>query len=247
MGWYSWLLLGVAGLGAGAVNAVGGGGSMISFPALLATGLPPIPANVTNAVAAAPGYLGGSLGYLPELTGQRRRIVLLSLVSIAGALMGSLLLLQVSSDVFRSLVPWLIAGSAVLLAIQPVLKSRIRTRSPHTAALVVSQTIISIYGGFFGAGLGIMMLAALGMFIDDSLHRLNALKGLLSLVVGCVSALFFTLLAPVAWPEALALAVTGFVGGRLGVLIARRIPARAIRWGVVCYGLILAIVLGVHW
>lgn len=241
-------MLVAVGLLAGAVNAVAGGGSMISFPALLAMGVPPVTANVTNTVAALPGYVGGSIGYLPELAGQRRRILRLSTVSVLGAAGGALTLLAVSTAVFRAVVPWLVLASALMLAVQPRLTSWLaRRRSGRTgrAALMSSQLVVAFYGGFFVAGLGIVMLATLGMFVEDSTQRLNALKGVLSLVVGLVSAVAFVSLTPVAWGPAVVLAATGLVGGRLGVLAARRISPAALRRTVAAWGAGVAIALEV--
>ena len=241
-------LLAVAGLLAGAANAVAGGGSMLSFPALLAMGIPPITANVTNSVAALPGYLGGSLGYRPELVGQRGRIVALGAVSALGAVGGAVTLLAVSAEAFRAVVPWLVLGSAVLLAAQPSLAAwlaRRRDGATGGPALLAAQGIAAFYGGFFMAGLGIVVLAALGLFLDDSTQRLNALKGVLSLVVGVAVTVAFVFLTPVAWGPAAVLAGTGLVGGRLGVHLARKVPAAALRWTVAAWGAVIAVALEV--
>jgi uncharacterized membrane protein YfcA len=246
-GVWQWAVLVAVGLLAGAVNAVAGGGSMISFPALLAMGIPPVTANVTNSVAALPGYLGGSIGYAAELTGQGRRIARLAVVTVAGSACGALTLLAVSDEVFRAVVPGLVLASAVMLAAQPRLASWLvrRRGGPGRAGLQSSQFAVSFYGGFFVAGLGIIMLAALGLFVDDTTQRLNALKGVLSLVVGSASAVFFVFLTPVAWGPAVLLAATGLVGGRLGVLAARRISPAALRWTVAAWGVGIAIALEV--
>jgi uncharacterized protein len=241
-------VLAAVGLLAGAVNAVAGGGSMISFPALLAMGIPPVAANVINSVAALPGYLGGSLGYLPELEGQGRRIARLALVSAVGAAGGALTLLTVSNEVFRAVVPGLVLASALMLAAQPRLASwlaRRRRDGAGRAGLLSSQFAVSFYGGFFVAGLGIVMLATLGLFLDDSTQRLNALKGVLSLVVGTASAVAFVSLTSVGWGPVALLAATGLVGGRLGVLAARRASPAALRWTVATWGVGVAIALEV--
>ncbi|HLU58201.1 MAG TPA: sulfite exporter TauE/SafE family protein [Pseudonocardia sp.] len=242
------LVLAAVGLLAGAVNAVAGGGSMISFPALVAMGIPPVTANVTNSVAALPGYVGGSLGYRAELAGQGPRIAQLTLVSVGGALAGALTLLAVSAEVFRAVVPWLVLGSAVLLVAQPRVgawAARRRAGGPRRSALLAAQFAVAFYGGFFVAGLGIVMLAVLGMLLDDTTQRLNALKGVLSLVVGAASAVAFVVLTAVAWGPAALLAVTGLVGGRLGVLVARRVPSAALRWAVAAWGVVVAVALEV--
>ncbi|WP_405803207.1 sulfite exporter TauE/SafE family protein [Streptomyces sp. NBC_01187] len=240
-------LLAVVGLLAGAVNAVAGGGSMISFPVLVAVGVPPVTANVTNSVAALPGYLGGSLGYRAELAGQGRQVGRLALVGVPGAIGGALTLLAVSDEAFRAVVPWLVLASAVMLAAQPRLAALAARRGagPNRIGLLSSQFVVAFYGGFFVAGLGIVMLAVLGVFLTGTTHRLNALKGVLSLIVGSVSALAFVALTSVAWGPALLLAVTGLVGGRLGVWAARRISPSALRRAVAVWGVGVATALEV--
>ncbi|MEZ5102404.1 MAG: sulfite exporter TauE/SafE family protein [Thermoleophilia bacterium] len=237
------LLVSGAGFLAGAVNGVAGGGSLISFPALLAVGYGSVPANVTNQVAVLPGYLGGSIAYREELQGQGPRIRTLGLTSAAGGLLGSLLLLVSPEAVFRQLVPFLILLSCALLAAQPLL-ARLVQRSGaggSRRSLLAAQLSVSVYGGYFGAGLGIMMLALLGSFLRDDLHRVNALKGVLSLVIGLASAAFFALFGPVAWTAAGVMAVASLVGGQLGVKVARRVGATTLRTVVVLFGIAVAI------
>ncbi|WP_037079041.1 sulfite exporter TauE/SafE family protein [Pseudonocardia spinosispora] len=247
-GGWALVVLAVVGLLAGAVNAVAGGGSMISFPALLAMGITPVTANVTNSVAALPGYAGGSFGYRSELSDQGRRIGRLAAVSVLGAVGGAVTLLTVSPEVFRAIVSWLVLASALMLAVQPRLAgwlSRRRGEGGGRYALLSTQFAVSFYGGFFVAGLGIIMLATLGLFLDDTTQRLNALKGVLSLIVGVVSSIAFIALTPVAWGPAALLAATGLVGGRLGVLAARRISAVALRRSVAVWGIAVAVALEV--
>jgi uncharacterized membrane protein YfcA len=237
-------LLAAAGLGAGAVNAVAGGGSLISFPALLAAGYPSITANVTNAVAVLPGYVGGSLAYRRELTGQAARIRALALTSAAGAATGAALLLVSPASLFEAIVPWLILAACGLLAVQPRAAAVARARRhPSPLALHAAVFAATVYGGYFGAGLGIMLLAILGVFVDDGLQRLNALKGVLSLLVAAVTAVGFALFGPVAWDAAAIVGVTCLAGGALGVGVARRLPARVLRGVVIAYGVGVAIVL----
>jgi uncharacterized membrane protein YfcA len=237
-------LLAAAGLGAGAVNAVAGGGSLISFPALLAAGYPSITANVTNAVAVLPGYLGGSLAYRRELGGQAGRIRALALTSGAGATAGAALLLVSSASVFEAVVPWLILAACAMLALQPRVAAAARTgRARSAPALHAAVFAATVYGGYFGAGVGIMLLAILGVFVDDDLQRLNALKGVLSLLVGIVSAVGFALFGPVAWDAAAIVGVTCLAGGALGVSHARRLSARLLRGLVIAYGVTVAVVL----
>jgi uncharacterized protein len=241
-------LLAGAGFLAGAVNAVAGGGSLISFPALLGVGYPSVTANVTNSVAVLPGYLGGSFGYRRELRGQRRRALALAVTSAAGALCGAILLLVSSEKLFEQIVPFLILFSCALLAAQPLL-SRV-ARPPvgaraqeRSARLHGMEFATAVYGGYFGAGLGIMLLAVLALSIEDDLHRLNALKGLLSLLIGAVAAVYFALFGPVEWAAAGIMAAASLIGGQAGVGLARRLPAAVLRAVVVAFGVAVAVVL----
>jgi uncharacterized protein len=237
-------LLAGAGLLAGAVNAVAGGGSLISFPALLAVGYPSVTANVTNSLAVLPGYLGGSLGYRRELQGQRDRALALAATSAAGAAAGAALLLLGSERTFEAIVPFLILFSCVLLAAQPALSRALRRpEGENSLRLHVTEFAAAVYGGYFGAGLGIMLLAVLALSIDDELQRLNALKGLLSLLIGAVAAASFAIFGPVVWEAAAIMAATSLAGGRVGVVAARRLPEDALRGVVVAFGLAVAVVL----
>src|SRR4051812_49673705 len=214
------VLLAVAGLAAGAVNAVAGGGSLISFPALLAAGLPSVTANVTNAVAVLPGYLGGTVAYRRELEGQRRRALALAVTTSVGAVTGAALLLVSSESLFEAIVPFLILAACALLAAQPAVSKRLGPgasgggeRSPRLHA---GAFFSAVYGGYFGAGLGIMLLAILALTLDEDLQRLNALKGLLSFVVGLASVAVFVAFGPVRWGAALIMAAAAFARGPAG-------------------------------
>lgn len=242
------VLLIVAGFAAGAVNAVAGGGSLISFPALLAAGYPSVTANVTNAVAVLPGYLGGSLAYRAELGGQGRRVAALAATGAAGAVLGAWLLVHSPAHVFERIAPFLILAACGLLAAQPALGRLVRPPgSEHRApALHAGQFAASVYGGYFGAGLGILLLAVLALGVRDSLQRLNALKGLLSLIVGAASVAYFAAFGPVAWAAAGIMAASSLLGGQVGVTAARRLNARALRAVVLAFGTGAAIWLLVH-
>ena len=238
-------LLAGAGFGAGVVNAVAGGGSLITFPALLAAGYPSVTANVTNAVAVLPGYAGGSLAYRPERAGQGARIRRLAVTSAIGAASGAALLLVSPASVFEAVVPWLILAACGLLAAQPRIAaaSRRGRASPSPPALHAALFAATVYGGYFGAGLGIMLLAILGVFVEDGLQRLNALKGVLSLLVAIVGAAGFAIFGPIAWDAAAIVGVTCLLGGAAGVGVARRLPAAVLRAVVIAYGVIVAVVL----
>jgi uncharacterized membrane protein YfcA len=239
------LLLVVAGFLAGAVNAVAGGGSLISFPALLAVGYPGITANVTNQVAVLPGYVGGSVAYREELRGQGSRTAALAATSVAGAVLGAILLVVSPAEVFDRIVPFLILFSCLLLAAQPAISRRVRPAGgggeTRSVRLHVMQFAGSVYGGYFGAGLGIMLLAVLALSLADTLQRLNALKGLLSLIVGVASVAFFAIFESIAWAPALIMAVTSYAGGQVGVALARRLSAGVLRGLIVVFGIGVAL------
>jgi uncharacterized membrane protein YfcA len=237
-------LLAAAGFGAGSVNAVAGGGSLITFPALLAAGYPSVTANVTNTIAVLPGYVGGSLAYREELRGQGARIRCLAITSALGAAAGATLLLVSPASVFEAVVPWLILAACGLLAAQPRVAAAARDgRAGSPLVLHAALLCATVYGGYFGAGLGIMLLAILGVFLDDDLQRLNACKGVLSLLVAVVSAVGFALFGPVAWDAVAIIGVMSLAGGATGVSVARRLPTPVLRGVVIVYGVAVAIVL----
>jgi uncharacterized membrane protein YfcA len=235
-----------AALVAGGVNSVAGGGSLLSFPALLWAGYAPVVANISNTVALLPGYAGGTLGYRPELAGQRARALRLVAVSVAGAVLGSVLLLDGPASVFSRLVPWLILFSCGVLAVQPAVARWLRSRNGEgrgdvPTALLAVQLAGSVYGAYFGAGLGVLMLASLGIIVEDGLQRLNALKGLLSLVINLVAAVCFVVAGRVAWGVVAIMAVASLVGGRFGVTLARRLDDRVLRVLVIAFGVGVAV------
>ena len=238
-------LLALAGFAAGAINAAAGGGSLVTFPALIAVGYPPLIANVTNNVAVSPGYVTGAWGYRGELRGQRRRIAPLAAVSALGSLAGVGLILVSSQAAFEGVVPFLVLAACALLALQPVIGRRLGERAgtherPGIGSLA-GQTLAATYGGYFGAALGVAVLALLGVFFDDTLQRLNALKALLQLVIGATAAVGFALLTPVAWGAAAIVGSASLVGGMVGARLARRVSDRALRGGIVAYGVAAAI------
>jgi uncharacterized membrane protein YfcA len=239
------VLLALAGFAAGAINAAAGGGSLISFPALIAVGYPPLSANVTNNVAVAPGYVTGAVGYRRGLSCQRRRIVPLAIAGAVGSLIGVALILASSQEAFEGVVPFLVLASCALLAAQPAITRRLGERSgarerPGVGALVC-QTLVGAYGGYFSAALGVAVLAALGVFFEDTLQRLNALKALLQLVIGAVSAIGYALVTPVEWAAVAIIAPAGVVGGEVGARLAQRVSDHVLRTGIVAYGVVAAI------
>jgi uncharacterized membrane protein YfcA len=230
----------VAGLVAGAVNAAAGGGSLLVFPALLAVGLPPLAANVTNSIAQWPGYVGIVAGARHDLRGQRRRIALTSAVSIAGAAVGCVLLLVLPSAVFDAVVPGLVLLASALFAAQPLIRRLVETPEAgmpdRLVTLLPGVFVAAVYGGYFGGALGVVLIATLSLCAHDGLVRLNALKGLLSLVIASVTVVFFGIGAPVDWLAVALLAPSTLVGGYVGARIARRSPEAVLRWAVVLLG-----------
>jgi uncharacterized protein len=243
-------LLAAAGACAGAINAVAGGGSLISFSTLLALGYGPLTANVTNSVGVLPGYVGGAVGYGTELRGQRSRAARLALTGGAGALAGAILVISTPAAAFEFAAPILVLFSCGLLALQPALAGLIAGRGgggDRSVGLHVGQFGAGLYGGYFAAGFGVLLLGVLGLVLpEEDLHRLNALKGLLSVVIGGVAAATFALFGPVSWPAAGVMAAASYVGGHAGVSAAKRLPEDVLRWGIVALGAVVAVVLFVR-
>lgn len=240
------LLAALAALGAGLINALAGGGTLLSFPALVALGVPAVPSNVTNTVALCPGYIGGTFAQRRELTGQRTRIRWLGAAAAAGGLTGSVLLVSTSEKLFRGVVPFLLFLACGLLLFQDQIKRRLPPRSAHAdarppAGALVAIFASSVYGGYFGAGLGIVLLAMLGLLLDDVLPRLNALKQGLSLVTNVVAAAFFATSGEVVWSLVLVMAPASLVGGAVGGRLAGKINPLVLRAVVVICGLAVAV------
>ncbi|MGB6164188.1 MAG: sulfite exporter TauE/SafE family protein [Pseudonocardiaceae bacterium] len=235
------VLLVVAGVLSGTVNALAGGGSLLLFPALLAVGLPPLAANVTNSVIQSPGYLGLALGSRPELRGQQDRVRSSAGVAMAGSLVGCLLLLMLPATLFDAVVPSLVALASVLLGAQPWLARWIGEPEPDApdrrAVLLPAVFLAAIYGGYFGGALGVILIAVLALTTRDDLRRLNAVKGVLSLIISVVSVVVFAIGAPVDWLVVTLLAPANLVGGFLGAKLVGRLPAPVLRAAVVVVGL----------
>jgi hypothetical protein len=234
-----------AAFAAGAVNAIAGGGSLISFPTLLAVGLSPVTASITNTVALCPGYFGAALGQRRDLAGQGRRAAYLLPIAAAAGIAGGLLLLRTDDRAFDRAVPFLLLVAALLVAVQEPLRGwlfgRDRARRGEAwAALPIA--LAGVYGGYFGAGMGVMILAALGVVLHDPLPRINALKQLVSLVVNVAAAVLFLASGRIEWPYAGVMAGAALAGGALGGRVASHVPARVLRALVVVLGVALAIV-----
>lgn len=237
------LLLFGAGFFSSAMNAVAGGGTFLTFGALTLAGIPPISANATSSIAQFPGYITSTIAYWSDIKRFWRGAVLLAIASVIGSLAGAMILLALDNPSFRTLVPWLLIGATALFAAGPWLKPKPRQGDDAAVGSLVgllAQFVTSVYGGFFGAGMGVMMLATLGLTQSGDYHRLNALKNMLAMVIALVAIVVFASGGVVAWPEAAAMVPGGALGGYAGVWLAKRVPQVAVRIFVIAVGLLLA-------
>jgi uncharacterized membrane protein YfcA len=244
----SFVLIGLAAVAGGAVNALAGGGTLLTFPMLMAVGVPSVPANITNTVALCPGYLGGTFAQWRDLEGHKQRLWWLGPIGVVGGIAGGLLLLNTGESIFRALVPYLILLATGLLAVQERLRAWIMARAarhgdgtPHEALTVLPVFLASIYGGYFGAGLSVIVLAVLGLVLEDTLTRLNALKQILSFFINIAAAVFFLFSGQIVWSAALVMMVGAVAGGVLGGRLAGRIKPVTLRRIVVIVGVIIGI------
>ena len=238
----------LAGLAAGTINTVVGSGTLITFPVLLAVGYPPVLANVSNTVGLVPGSVSGAIGYRAELAGQRRRLVRLGSASVVGAIIGAAALLLAPERAFQAVVPVLIALACVLVVVQPRLSDWLarRGRAPrgHCGPLLYAGVLgAGVYGGYFGAAQGVLLIALLGLLLDDDLQRVNAAKNVLAGLVNLVAAVVFIAVTDVAWEAAGLIALGAVVGGQVGAKIGRRVPAPVLRGLVVLVGVVAIVVL----
>jgi hypothetical protein len=246
--WTDWTLLVAAAFAAGVLNAIAGGGSFLTFPALAFTGLPPIPANATSSVAVSPGYLGSTLGFRAELARlPRRRLVAEGGLCAVGGLVGALLLLVTPAKVFAAIVPWLLVFATVVFALGPRLVARRGAQPPGgtgapPAARLAGLLAVAVYGGYFNGGLGILLMALYSATGEPDIHVANALKNFNSLVLSLLSVAAFAAAGAVAWPQALVMAAAATAGGFAGARIARRLPAAAVRAVVVVTGVVMSAV-----
>jgi len=249
MGVIEYIMIGLAAVAGGFVNAFAGGGTLITFPMLTAVGIPPVVANITNTVALCPGYIGGTFAQRSDLAGQKRRMWLLLPTGVVGGIAGGVLLLFTSDALFRRLIPYLILTAVVLLTFQDRMRNWVMGRMSDAGHRHLneawSMALIfpaAVYGGYFGAGLGVMMLAVLGLVLEDTLTRLNALKQSLSFSINIAAAIFFLFSGQVVWPAAIVMAVGALGGGVLGGRMAGRIMPIVLRWIVIGVGLVVAVV-----
>ena len=237
-------LLSGAGLAAGTVNAIAGGGSLITFPALIATGLSPVAANVTNSVSVFPGYAAsvyGSRSDLKDLARERAGLVRLMPTSVVAAGLGCALLLATPARAFDLVVPFLVLAATATLAFQDRLRKlvghpRDMTPGRRTLSLHAMVFVGSLYGGYFGAALGVMLVAALGLVLDQSMARVSALKNGISALGGLVTVGAFAVFGPVEWADVLVVAPTAMIGGYAGARLARRLPSAVLKWLIVAFG-----------
>ena len=229
-----------AGIAAGAINAVVGSGTLLTFPVLIALGYPPLIANVSNNLGLVPGAVAGAWGYRRELSGQRERVLHLGAFSIAGAAVGATLLLVLPASAFDAIVPVLIAVSLVLVLAQPrlnrMLADRRQREGHHNAAARALIAASGVYGGYFGAGQGILLIGILGIAIDDSLQRINGLKNVLAGLVNFTAGLIFVFAAEIDWAVAGLIAAGSVIGGVLGARHGRRLSPTALRVLIVIVG-----------
>lgn len=238
----------MAGIAAGLINALAGGGTLVTFPTLVAVGIPPIAANVTSTVALCPGYLGATFAQWKDIKAQQHYWLWVLPIAIVGGLVGALLLLQTNEKVFSTLVPWLILLASVLLALQnPVrdwLKKRLESTHAHLPTWWVVPLVFlgAIYGGYFGAGLSVIILAVLALILEGSLTQLNALKQAVAFCVNVAAAIFFLFSGKVVWLAAGVMAVGALTGGMLGGKLAGKINPNTLRILVVSLGVVIAII-----
>ena len=246
MGSIEILAIFAAGAAAGAINAVVGSGSLITFPTLLAFGFPPVIANVSNNVGLVPGNVSGVYGYRRELAGQRGRLVRLGTASCAGALAGAAALLALPGSVFGLVVPALIIAACVLVVIQPRLAAWVAARGKDHAGrvgplLAAGVFGAGVYGGYFGAAQGVLVIGLLGIFLTDTLQRINGGKNVLVMIVNATAAVVFVIFAHVAWLPAGLIAAGSTVGGLTGARFGRRLPPWVLRVLIVVIGVISAV------
>ena len=243
-------IVATAGFLCGAVNAVAGGGSLILFPALIASGLPTLDANVTNSVATWPGYLGGVFGFQEDLKGEGKRMIPLSLATLAGSSVGCVLLLTTPTSAFDLIVPVLVLFSSTLLALQPRMKKWMAEKAPvegkNHPGLYPGIFLATIYGGYFGGALGVIIIGVLALTMADDLKKLNAIKGWLSLVDCCVSVAIFGLFGPVDWWAVAVAAPTTLLGGYVGARVARKLNDKVLRFSVISLGVAVSIYLALR-
>lgn len=240
MSWWEIAVIALAGLWAGTINTVVGSGTLVTFPVLVALGYPPVTATTSNAIGLITGTVTGAWGYRHELVGQRDRLIRYGIASFFGAVGGTILLLSLPADAFEAIVPVLVGLAVVLVAVQPPLTKWLRKRSSERRGgplLFFLIFLIGIYGGYFTAAQGIMLVGVMGLMLSEPLQRLNGFKNVLSAIVNVVAGAIYAFVAPISWPVVAILAVTSTIGGLIGAKVGRRLPPTVLRVIIVIIGL----------
>ncbi|WP_031523976.1 sulfite exporter TauE/SafE family protein [Streptomyces sp. NRRL F-5123] len=236
-----------AGVGAGTINTIVGSGTLLTFPVLVAVGLSPVTANVSNALGLVPGSITGAIGYRRELAGQRERLIRLGLVALLGGATGAVLLVTLPSKAFHAIVPVLIAAALVLVVLQPRLSRAVQARRERQgttapahggALLALGMFVASAYGGYFGAAQGVIYLSLMGLMLDETLQRINGLKNVLAAMVNGIAAVLFIFVADMDWAAVGLVAVGATIGGLIGARVGRRLPPAALRGLIVAVGIV---------
>lgn len=250
MTWWEAVVVALAGLWAGTINTVVGSGTLVTFPVLIALGYPPVTATTSNAIGLAPGTISGAIGYRHELKGQGRRLLAFGACSLLGAIGGTILLLRLPSDAFESIVPVLVGLAVVLVIVQPRVSKWVTGRKngrptpAHGGPLLLFLIfLVGIYGGYFTAAQGVMLVAFMGMLLSESIQRLNGIKNVLSAIVNVVAGTIYAFVAPVSWPVVGLLAAGSVVGGLLGAKIGRKLPPAVLRAVIVVVGVAAIVIL----
>lgn len=244
MTWLEALAIFGAGTAAGTINAIVGSGSLITFPVLLAFGFSPVVANVSNTVGLVPGAVSGAYGYRRELAGQGRRLLRFGIVASLGGLTGAVLLLVLPASAFKTIVPILIVLACVLVVLQPMIakwmaqRRTVAQRTDGGPLLLLALYATGIYGGYFGAAQGVLMIGIMGLALTDTLQRINAVKNVLAGLINGLAAGLFILFAQVSWRPAILLGVGSIIGGQIGSRAGRRLPDIGLRAVVVVVGII---------
>lgn len=244
MTWWHAVIIGVAGIWTGTINTVVGSGTLVTFPVLVALGYPPLTVTTSNAIGLAPGTISGAIGYRQELAGYWPEVLRMSVASFFGAIGGTILLLSLPKDAFETVVPILVGMVVVLVIVQPKVSKWITRRREANGGehkigplLLFFIFLIGIYGGYFTAAQGVMLVAVMGMLLSESLQRLNGVKNVLSAVVNTIAGLIYAFVAPISWPVVAILAVSSAIGGQLGAKIGRKLPPTVLRGVIVVVSL----------